>query len=496
VIDSSIHSGSGEDWVDITSNREAVSRSRIDTGTGDDTVFLRCSSGNHPDVYESEISLGEGDDYIDFGTSIDGYVDGGTGFDILRLRHAIREYSTVLQPDGWTLFTRAGDAFFSLRTRNIELVLYGDLVTPSVYAGSPLSGYLGGSPTASDNYYGRGIGAAIDSLQVSDSSGPDAVTAIGQGGYVSSGIFRSNFAFGDQPVTFTSSVLGGAYSRAAFLGSLRSGAGSTQVLLSAIEPDLRTSAITWYASGADNWEFDLGEGSDVINSTIEVNRTDGVRAYGMTGSSVALGGGDDSLLISVTNTSGYRYMWGLLDMPRVDLGTGNDVVSISSDGIGIEASHITTGDGDDFVGINAGLTALKNSSLYLGDGNDHAFLRVVDGSEPSTIDSLIDMGSGDDELLLTGGGARTLLNGGSGFDRLRLAATPEDYTVVTNGNGDLQVFYRNRCSCLASPVADFIFAAHVQVVFAAHAIHRGLHGDHFGELLITSHLQGHLGRPR
>jgi hypothetical protein len=436
IVDSSLVAGDGNDWIDVTSNRESARNSNIETGLGDDTVFLRCSSGNHPDLAASTVKLGEGDDYLDCGSAVASMVDGGTGFDILRLRGDGTAYTTTPQADGSTLITRPGDDLFSLRIRDIELVLYANLVSLPAHAGAPLAGYLTGSPESNDLYYGRGLGVAIDSLRLVDRGGADQAVAIGEGGYVSSGILNSDFTFGDQNVSLSSTVLGGLYCRPVFGGRLQSGSGSTNVCLTAIEPTASTAAIYYYAAGAENWTCDVGEGHDMLDVDVVVNRPDQVRGYGMTASRVTMGRGDDAVLVTVENTSGFRYAWGLKDMPSVDLGDGADVMSIASVGVGIETTSVDAAHGDDFVAVAANLSALKQSLLALGDGKDRVFLRTSDASLPTVDGSTVDMGDGDDDLIVGGWCAGAVLDGGVGTDRLRMAGKEADYTVAVQPDGD------------------------------------------------------------
>ena len=136
-----------------------------------------------------------------------------------------------------------------------------------------------------------------------------------------------------------------------------------------------------------------------------------VFSYGVYGSSINTGSGDDSININASSVSLTRNLWG---WESREIGLGQ------SEAVGLEKSAINTGSGDDKVeisaysfGTNTNSWAIRDSSIDTGIGNDTVILNASDlavsigeAIEPAygAVNSSINLGSGDDSLIINASG--------------------------------------------------------------------------------------------
>ncbi|WP_396180223.1 hypothetical protein, partial [Flavobacterium sp.] len=220
VTGSLVDTGTGNDIIDISVNRDAIHSSQISVGADNDLVFFKRNGANSTDLFNSSVDLGDGDDYADFAFAVNSTIDGGQGYDILRLRGDESSYVVKQNSDGVYHITQTDNALFSLTARNFESLIFGGVAARPVYSGSPLTGYLTGSAQGDDVYVGKGLSAAIENLTVVDTKGFNRVEATNRslsGGiesYSSHAIINSDFTFDGLGLDFAAQINQGYYARA------------------------------------------------------------------------------------------------------------------------------------------------------------------------------------------------------------------------------------------------------------------------------------------
>jgi hypothetical protein len=209
---------------------------------------------------------------------------------------------------------------------------------------------------------------------------------------------------------------------------------------------LTTVAVT-ASAGGDNREFwggtdssvSGGEGGDILLLSVQDPTPSGQGANvvrTLAGSAINLFGGDDGLVIDAFNP-GRRTV--AVSGGILDLGGGNNSLTVTSSENGLVGTSVATGDGIDQVVVTAGRVGADRSSLNLGAGADLIVFRGGSSSGVSAVDSLIVLGPGDDMADLESGSGT--VDGGDGFDtvsigiakaraRVRPGATPGQVSVV------------------------------------------------------------------
>ena len=444
IKQTTISSGDGHDVIDITANRDAIVDSRINTGEGDDTLFARCSGGNNTDLYNSSVNLGGGDDYVDLGVAINSTIDGGDGYDVLRLRDKESSYIIQHSSDGSVQITRQDNSFFNLTLNNVEIIIYGESATKPYYSGSPLTGFLTGTLAGNDTYYGSGLSAAIENLTVQDMNGNDHVVAenISASGwtesYFSSGILMSSFAFGDGDVNFESKINQGYYATAISGGSLTMGSGESYLNIQATEdfPEGRIGFV-YAVTGTNDWSLDAGDGKDVLIINVNAHNSGTFESCAIKGGTYVFGGGSDVLSVNIVNGSGTHESIGILNASLVDFGTGDDLIAVFSSGQGIDHSTLIGGEGSDIFAVYSSLRSLASSSIDTGSGNDKIFLSAQDGYAELEGSSL-QLGGGDDYVQITSG-KNSSISGGDGLDTIRLLGAEQDYQFESKTDGSILI---------------------------------------------------------
>jgi Ca2+-binding RTX toxin-like protein len=441
---STLMSGSGSDVVDVTANRDAISYSRISTGEGADTLFAKSAGGNSADLINSTVDLGGGDDYVDVRIVIDSTIDGGAGYDVLRLRDTESSYTINQLPDRSVQITRPQDQFFKLIVRNIEQIIYGSSAVKPYYSGSPLTGFLSGTAAGDDTYYGSGLSAAIENLTVRDADGNDHVIAenLSASGRVESyrsyGIANSSFTFGDGDISFAARINQGYLATAVSGGDLVMGSGDSRVDVFAIEDYPGERLGFYYAvTGVNGLSLDAGAGKDVLNVAVFAHKNEGFASTGINSGLYALGEGNDLVNVSIVNSSGTRESVAISGA-TVDLGAGDDVMTVFSTGSGITSSTIIGQGGNDFLAVRSVVEALHVATVNLGSGNDKLFLASDATGHSDLANSTVNMGSGDDYVEIRSGSNSTIM-GGDGLDTIRLTGLQQNYVLEVLADGSLKV---------------------------------------------------------
>jgi Ca2+-binding RTX toxin-like protein len=445
VKGSTVTSGNGVDVLDVTSNLDAISNTTISTGDGDDSLFAKSAGGNSADLLNTTIDLGGGDDYIDVRIAIDSTIDGGIGYDVLRLRDTESSYSITDLADGAVLIKRPQDLFFNLVVNNVEQIMYGASAIKPYYSGSPLTGFLSGTLAGHDTYYGSGLSAAIKNLIVRDTEGNDHVIAenLSSSGraesYFCSAIASSSFAFGDGYISFAAKINHGYYATAFDDGDLTMGSGDSRVDIQAVEDYPEESfGFIYGVTGINSVDFDAGDGQDILNVVVSANRNEAFASKGINAGKYALGEGHDLVNVSITNLSGTRESVAIFGA-TVELGGGDDVMTVYSTGSGIISSSLSGQDGNDFLAVRSNLGALQSTNVNLGQGDDKLFLKSEDVDQIDLVTSVINMGVGDDYVEIRSGQNSTI-NGGDGYDTIRLSGLEQNYTLEALDDGSMKVF--------------------------------------------------------
>ncbi|MCL2123828.1 MAG: hypothetical protein FWH34_07015, partial [Desulfovibrionaceae bacterium] len=156
-----------------------------------------------------------------------------------------------------------------------------------------------------------------------------------------------------------------------------------------------------------------GDGDNTISVSASA---DNGNAYAMNTSYITTGNGDDSITISAQGDAGSYAM----QNSYITTGDGDDSITISAQGgtgnYAMQNSYITTGDGDDSITISAqGGTdsyAMQNSDITTGGGADHVTL-IGDVVSTTANAHKIDLGAGNDSLMITGNVSGMDLDGGA-----------------------------------------------------------------------------------
>ncbi len=210
-------------------------------------------------------------------------------------------------------------------------------------------------------------------------------------------------------------------------GSITTGAGDDEVEIGAIAgeddwSDLEETGLINTGAGADSvtigndaaGTIDTGTADDSVADGDDVNVADDVEASG----TITTGAGADSVTIGDTMSG------------TITTGSENDSVTVGEDvdGAWNDLATITTEAGDDVVGVWG--TLRDNGVINTGEGND--FVVIAGGvenaqdpfaPEPVDSDARVDLGAGNDELVVEGD-----LNGDV------LAGTGDDDLVVIEGD--------------------------------------------------------------
>ena len=118
--------GEGDDSFTISSVYSAFYKSNLFADEGDDEIDLRASNQFHYGIEDSDIYLGDGDDYLTLDSSKNSNIDGGEGTDIIKILDSSENYNIEdLQSNNFEI-TSAIDGFFKLNLSDVEHISFDD----------------------------------------------------------------------------------------------------------------------------------------------------------------------------------------------------------------------------------------------------------------------------------------------------------------------------------------------------------------------------------
>lgn len=213
-------------------------------------------------------------------------------------------------------------------------------------------------------------------------------------------------------------------------GTANAGAGDSDTF-TGIEIVTGTNQTDWFLLGAGNEtiyggggndEFNTNLGQDVVYSTGADSK---VKANGYSGTqylNTITEGGVQGFVVSNQVTGSEERTTKAFGVARVELGSGNDVVSISSLATENPLYSIDAGSGNDVINIS-GVT--RNMDLYGGWGND----TITGGSGNDNIHGF------EDNDVIKGGGGKDNLWGEVGADTFVYTSTSD--SGIGSGNRDI-----------------------------------------------------------
>ena len=118
--------GDGNDSFTISSVYSAFYKSNLFADEGDDEIDLRASNQFHYGIEDSDIYLGDGDDYLTLDSSKNSNIDGGEGTDIIKILDSSENYNIEnLQSNNFEI-TSSIDGFFKLNLSDVEQISFDD----------------------------------------------------------------------------------------------------------------------------------------------------------------------------------------------------------------------------------------------------------------------------------------------------------------------------------------------------------------------------------
>ena len=297
------------------------------------------------------------------------------------------------------------------------------------WEGNPLTGAITGSD-GNDSYLGGTAGThpyGIDAFKLIDLKGDATVTARmsvdSDNPYFCAAVRNSTFEFGNGSIVFDARSKRGYYADGIAGSLLKYGDGgsTTTVVIEGQQ--------IYGAKGINDSTLQLGGGVDSVDIQI-VWDTNSWTQFGVINSTVDMGSGNDSLKVSLINKQISLESWCLFNT-KLDLGTGSDIAEFSGVN-GIRGGEILTGDGDDTIRVISQYTGLKGGSIKTGAGNDSVFLTPSLANALAVDGSSIELGDGDDGLLITRGTGS--VDGGYGTDTLTLSGVAADFLIESKEN--------------------------------------------------------------
>ncbi len=386
--DNSIHAGDGDNTITAESGQDIIF-----SGSGNDSI----NAGNG----DNTISSGQGDDYILSGNGVDTITTGngnktiyaGDGDDVISTQNGMdyidagEGHNHVSTGDGdKTVFTDSGD----------DQIITGD-GNDFINAGNGLNTIQAGN---GNNNVITGTG----SDEIITYSGNDVIRAGNGNNRIQAGHGNNNIVSGngrDQIITGSGN------------DTIYSGSGSDNIL----------------TQGGDDY-IDAGDGNNQI-TTGNGNKV----IFADSGNDIVFtGSGDDSIQVG----SGQNY---------IQAGEGNNFIITGNDDdeifTGNGNDHIESGNGDDLIEAKDGQNIIYSGggNDYIHAGNDIDFIYGETGNDiihSYAGNDVLDGGRGKNELyaglgddVLITSGSDTVLNGGDGFDTVKLSGLSQTYDLTT-----------------------------------------------------------------
>ena len=295
--------------------------------------------------------------------------------------------------------------------------------------------HLGASATNAHGYHaGGGSWSGDGRLDVSMGEGDDVMNVTVRTQGTASGILdynndgtRSIIDLGAGGDSLNIDVYGARYATGLEYGvTVRAGDGDDTVRIAAAGEYGKNYALQGEGSQNQRPILEMGAGNDSLHLSGTTDRGD---ARGANGSYIYLEEGNDTLSVQATAT-GTGAAYGLTST-LVDAGAGNDSISIVADsvsgasvgmsggsvdlgGTGDSLAWLVDGNGyNNMLFIHGGTTGISGTSIRGSAGNDYVLIEAGTGNAIQGA-SVIDLGAGDDRLIVKGNMAGGHISLGSG----------------------------------------------------------------------------------
>jgi hypothetical protein len=226
-----------------------------------------------------------------------------------------------------------------------------------------------------------------------------------------------------------------------------------------VTPTAGSATINSRSGGADGSRIDLGDGANVLDvealqrlSFTAVGLPEqamlsfNLLTEGLKSSWIKMGGGSDSLLINSGWYGGNLPPDSPLFLKRQDLGISLDLnklsgmtndsglrnVSLNATAVGMDTTSVDLGGGNNYMAINTRIDQDLSNQLSLLGPNGTSQIEL---DRIGMRDSSIQMGDGDDTLIVNGRILNSSIDLGGGSNTLFLEMAPEDGSTIMNGSG-------------------------------------------------------------
>ncbi len=405
--------GGGNDSILIESTRSyggikygIYGPSAVNAGAGDDLLRVTLSGGNDAEALRTgAVSMGDGNDTVSFRvsgqSSAGGMNDGsllsmGKGHDVVNISAATRGHLAFGMHNGSRVDLGEGDDSMSV-----------DVSTSAAQANTYAYGLASGTRVAAgDGNDSLFIRAAATTLAANGTAEADGIVVA----YADMGAGDDSLSL-EVSATGASAIARGVYSMYYQSDGVSAGAGDDRIDINAAALG-KNSAL---AVGISNAILDAGAGNDSLDIHASA-AGGGAVAAGLQQAVARMGEGGDAVRIAVHSdgdaygitegTDGFKRTSGSL----LDLGGGNNTLTLDAHGghnaYGIRNSTLLAGDGNDRIDILAGgenAYGLHGGVIGTGGGDDHLTITAAaSGVTAALTDSSIDLGSGDDFLKISG----------------------------------------------------------------------------------------------
>ncbi|WP_257639592.1 hypothetical protein [Campylobacter concisus] len=504
-LDSGISTNAGEDEININNSTvEGVDEhNTVGIDTGDDVDMITIKDSN---IKYTDINTGNGDDVIQVfdGSSLNSTkIETGEGNDIVTFEHHSENYdSDPTQPYSKPIATKT-----EINTGNgRDTVLLSGLGNSGNYANRVVSDFddVKINMGDGDHKHVQIHKAKVEKTTITTGSKDDLVQI--QSDSLMEGENSISTGAGEDDLEIRGSKLNGTASAKT---SINTGADKDHVV---INNSTLTHAVVDTDKGDD--DVDIEEGTifnyNTINTsegndTITINRNpDDART---TFQSSALNTGDGNDTVEVTNTTFLKLADG--NLSAIDTGNGDDTITINNGTIFQDFSYIAAGNGVDTINLESGAkfnqanvyadagddiinvngaefkgenAGNHNAGVHGGAGDDRIFVNSgkfdnakVEGDagndtihiksgarfENASIygDSIDGLTTGNDTIIVDKGATliNTTIDGGAGFDTLKVADNSIDFSHVKNIEKlDMTNGEKTTLSLTASNVQDIL----------------------------------------
>ncbi|MDD5053687.1 MAG: calcium-binding protein, partial [Sulfuricurvum sp.] len=437
-----ITTGEGNDSLIFTGLNSPAENNVIDTGEGDDNVEIY-------NIQNSTVHLGEGNNVGRFFNTNNVDIDSGNEIDTIILSH---------NNFGMTLLTNGGDdlIYGGLGSENILDTGSGnDILMVDYYV---KGNFWSGSVSLINSEIKMGDGndqlisgeySEVSSNIIDMGNGTDKLKLIGNSNTINTGSENDVIQ-----------VVGNFNAIMSENGDdVLSGKGANNVIDTGTGDDFLTFSEgvgRWYENyNMSNNQINMGEGDDTIefasynNSYVNILTdkniidmgagNDTAKIYNLFNSTVHLGEGE--------NSGQFSYTYGI----NVDSGDEIDNITLSSGNVSM--TLVTNGGDDTILGND-----ITNSEIRMGEGDDS----LTTGSWGNILANTIDMGSGNDRVVITGMSTNNNIDLGDGADYLELWANGENNAFIGgSGDDDMEIYTYNQNNIYDGGEGDDVLQSHI-----------------------------------